>query len=295
MCIRIKKALNALPSPLKDAMQKITTASDFSASIHPEEVEQLRLVSGLSISALQMALLPLAAAYAQVPISNFNVGAIARGESGHLYFGANMEFLGVPLNQSVHAEQSAIAHAWLKGETKINEITINYSPCGHCRQFMNELTGSESLIIRLAENTEKKLHHYLPEPFGPSDLGITTPLLSRVNHGLDCTHDNPLIEAALKAANRAHVPYSNDLCAVAIRAKPAHLFFGMPAENAAFNPSLPPLQVALNAMNLADVPFENMQEAVFIESDKPDVSHFNATREILERLQPQIKITRVSL
>ena len=295
MCTRIKEALNALPSSLKEAMQEITASSNFSASISPEEVEQLRQVSGFSTSALQMALLPVAASYAQVPISNFNVGAIAYGASGRMYFGANMEFIGVPLNQSVHAEQSAIAHAWVKGETKINEITINYSPCGHCRQFMNELNGADTLVIRLAQDAEKTLHHYLPEAFGPRDLGVTTLLLSPVDHGLNCQHENPLVEAALKAANRSHVPYSNNLSALAIRAKPAQLFWGMPAENAAFNPSLPPLQVALNAMNLADVSFENIQEVVFVESDTPDVSHFKASCDILERLQPKTKIIRVSL
>lgn len=63
------------------------------------------------------ALLPLAAACARPDLSHFNVGAIARGVSGRWYFGGNMEFLGATMQQTVHAEQSAISHAWLRGET----------------------------------------------------------------------------------------------------------------------------------------------------------------------------------
>lgn len=50
------------------------------------------------------------------PISEFYVGAIVRGISGRLYLGANMEFTGAQLGQTVHAEQCAISHAWMKGE-----------------------------------------------------------------------------------------------------------------------------------------------------------------------------------
>jgi cytidine deaminase len=61
--------------------------------------------------------------------------------SGNLYFGANMEFPGTTLQQTLHAEQSAVSHAWLRGEKQLTAITVNYTPCGHCRQFMNELNS----------------------------------------------------------------------------------------------------------------------------------------------------------
>lgn len=54
---------------------------------------------------------------ARPDLSHFNVGAIARGVSGRWYFGGNMEFLGATMQQTVHAEQSAISHARLRGET----------------------------------------------------------------------------------------------------------------------------------------------------------------------------------
>jgi cytidine deaminase len=75
--------------------------------------------TGLDEDALAFALLPLAAACARADLSHFNVGAIARGVSGTWYFGGNMEFLGATMQQTVHAEQSAISHAWLRGERSL--------------------------------------------------------------------------------------------------------------------------------------------------------------------------------
>ena len=47
--------------------------------------------------------------------------------------------------QTIHAEQSAISHAWLRNEPRITDIVVNYTPCGHCRQFMNELYQAQDL------------------------------------------------------------------------------------------------------------------------------------------------------
>src|SRR6185369_7517369 len=45
-----------------------------------------------------------AQSYARPLLTNFRVGAVVRGTSGALYLGANLEFPGVGLNQTVHAE-----------------------------------------------------------------------------------------------------------------------------------------------------------------------------------------------
>lgn len=287
-------ALEGLSPAVQNALQKILSSPSFDATISPEDVQHLLKISNLDDAALLLALLPLSASFALTPISNFNVGAIARAQTGRLYFGANMEFLGVQLNQSVHAEQSAISHAWLKGETGITDITINYSPCGHCRQFMNELNGAQNLIIRLPDKQEKTLHQYLPEAFGPNDLGITKGLLCPTNHALTLKAslmEDPLINAALNAANRSHAPYSKNTSGLAIKDINGQIFSGMSAENAAFNPSLPPLQVALNAMNLACASLEKISEVVFIEKENAPISHLQETRQILHVLNPNITFT----
>ncbi len=67
-----------------------------------------------------------AAACARADLSHFNVGAIARGVSGTRYFGGNMEFLGATMQQTVHAEQSAISHAATRRKA-LRAITVNYT------------------------------------------------------------------------------------------------------------------------------------------------------------------------
>lgn len=48
--------------------------------------------------------------------------------------------------------------------------------------------------------------------------------------------------AAIQAANRCHAPYSHSPSGVALELKDGTIFSGSYAENAAFNPTLPPLQ-----------------------------------------------------
>lgn len=282
----INEAIAALPLPLGQAMVGIVESGHFDATIAAADVAMLGILTGLTDANLRVALLPVAAAYAITPISNFHVGAIAQGASGRLYFGANMEFSGVQLNQSVHAEQAAISHAWLKGETLITSITINYSPCGHCRQFMNELNGADELQIQLPETKAQRLHYYLPAAFGPKDLGISQRLLSPAKHDLTITDSDPLINAGLHAANLSHVPYSNNCSGVAIRSQDDRIFSGMTAENAAYNPSLAPLQVALIAMNMADVEFNQIQDVVLVEKGDASTRHLQSTQALLSAIKP---------
>lgn len=46
------------------------------------------------------------------------------------YFGGNMEFLGATMQQTVHAEQSAISHAWLRGEKSPERDYRELHPAG---------------------------------------------------------------------------------------------------------------------------------------------------------------------
>ena len=84
----------------------------------------------------------------------------------------------MPLQQTVHAEQSAITHARLRGEKGLRKVTVNYTPCGHCRQFMNELNSGTDLLIQLPELAAMPLKTLLPHAFGPVDLGIKTRYLT---------------------------------------------------------------------------------------------------------------------
>jgi cytidine deaminase len=78
-------------------------------------------------------------------------------------------------------------------------------------------------------------------PFGPKDLEIKTLLMDEQDHGFPLSGD-ALAQAAIQAANRCHMPYSNSPSGVALELKDGTIFAGSYAENAAFNPTLPPLQ-----------------------------------------------------
>ncbi|MGF1723904.1 cytidine deaminase [Photobacterium nomapromontoriensis] len=294
MHTRVMDALGALPADLASAIKPVLEADNFDATLSPDVFAELLSKTHMTDSECRVALLPLAAAYSVAPISNFFVGAIARGQSGTLYFGANMEFVGACLSQTIHAEQSAISHAWVKGETGIIDITINYSPCGHCRQFMNELTSAKELVVQLPNRDAKSLQEYLPESFGPADLNIDEGLLTAVNHNITTEATEQLVQQACEAANRAHAPYTKNFSGVALKAKDGRTFVGMYAENAAFNPSLLPLQVALINMNMADYPLSEIVEAALVEQANSTISHLADTQTTLEALNPDIPLTYVA-
>ncbi|MFV0447172.1 MAG: cytidine deaminase [Vibrio sp.] len=292
---RIEQALADTQQPIATFLAPIVLADDFDATLSPDQFNQLLSVSKMSDADLRIALLPLAAAFAYVPISKFYVGALARGLSGRIYFGGNMEFSKVQMGQTIHAEQAAISHAWIKGEEGIHDITVNYSPCGHCRQFMNELTTAKSLMIQLPKRDANSLQYYLPESFGPADLGITTVLMHKNNHGYSCEDSNPLVQSAVSALNTSYAPYSENLSGVALQSTSGKCYLGAYAENAAFNPSLPPLQVALIQMRMAGESFDNIEAAALAELNKGSVSHLVDTKATLASLNPQLAVNYIAL
>lgn len=284
-----------LPEAQVDAFKAIFEDADFKGVISEAQFNTLLQATSLNEQELKLALLPFAATYSLAPISNFNVGAIVKGTSNSLYFGANLELAGAQLGQTVHAEQAAISHAWMKGETGIQDITINYSPCGHCRQFMNELTTAETLKVQLPERDEMSLQAYLPESFGPKDLGIESALMSPVDHGFTSEEANELVNSALQALNMSHAPYTKDHSGIAIKAKSGEIVSGSYAENAAFNPSLPPLQVALIQLRLCDIAFSEIEEVALAEMEQGSISHLADTQATLEAIDPDIPIRYVAV
>lgn len=280
---RFHVAFAQLPAALQTALQPLLADDHFPAMFSSAQVETLKRQTGLDDDALAFALLPVAAACARADISHFNVGAVARGVSGNLYFGGNMEFIGATMQQTVHAEQSAITHAWMRGERELVSITVNYTPCGHCRQFMNELNSGATLSIRLPGRQPATLGDYLPDAFGPRDLDIKTLLLDEVDHGF-ALHGDELTQAAIKAANRSHAPYSLAPAGVALELRDGSVLSGSYAENAAFNPSLPPLQAALNLLSLSGYDYSDVQRAVLAERADAPLTQWDATAATLKAL-----------
>ncbi|USD64001.1 cytidine deaminase [Vibrio sp. SCSIO 43136] len=283
-------ALEQMPENLAQPLKAMITDTNYDATLSADQFNQLLTSSGLSDKELRLALLPVAASYANVPLSDFYVGAIARGLSGRLYFGANVELDEVQLGQTVHAEQAAISHAWMKGEQGLKDVTINFSPCGHCRQFMNELNGAENLKIQLPDREEKGLYDYLPEAFGPSDLGIEEALMRPKAKQPELHSDSSLMQSALDALMISHSPYTKNPSGVALQLRDGSVYKGAYAENAAYNPSLPPLQVALVQVRLSGKSFSDITHAALVETNGSKMSHLIDTQGTLEAINPDIEL-----
>ncbi len=280
---RFQAAFAQLAENLQSALAPVLADAHFPALLTAEQVTMLKQATGLDEDALAFALLPLAAACARADLSHFNVGAIARGVSGTWYFGGNMEFLGATMQQTVHAEQSAISHAWLRGEKALSAITVNYTPCGHCRQFMNDLNSGLQLRINLPGRAPHTLGDYLPDAFGPKDLEIKTLLMDEQDHGYALSGDD-LNQAAIRAANKSHTPYSKSPSGVALQCRDGRIFSGSYAENAAFNPTLPPLQGALNLLSLNGYDYPDIQRAILAEIADAPLIQWDATAATLKAL-----------
>ena len=238
------------------------------ARIELEQVAAL-LAAGDTVDEVMCRSLPWAVAFSDAPVSGFAVGAIAAGASGALYAGANLEFAGLPLAASVHAEQSAVVNAWMHGERAIRAIAASAAPCGHCRQFLVELGDPRNLTVLVPQQPPATLAELLPQAFGPHDLGVAA-------DGLLAAHDAPidahidandeLARAALAAAHASYAPYTRAYAGIALRLAGGKIVTGRYAESAAYNPSLPALQAALAQLALAHTDRSTIVEAVLIEA-----------------------------
>ncbi|WP_448189615.1 cytidine deaminase [Azospirillum sp. sgz301742] len=260
-------ALAGLPADVADALRGLIASGEFRGAI--ADAERL---SGPA------ALLPLAALYARPPISGFRVGAVALGLSGALYLGANIEFPGQALSCSVHAEQAAVANAWANGERGLSALAVSAAPCGYCRQFLNELANPPGIL--LPNRPAVPLAALLPDAFGPRDLGVAGGLMEPADHGLVIPDADPLVQAALAAANASYAPYTGAHAGVALRTADGAVFQGRYAENAAFNPGMAPLQAAVAQFVLSGRRIEEVTAAALVEHPAKS-SHADATRTLL--------------
>ncbi len=242
------------------------------------------IAAGSAIEQLMLDLIPLAKTFAIPPISNFFVGVVALGGSGSLYFGANYEFPGHALTFCIHGEQAATVQALSFNETGIEMLAISAAPCGYCRQFLNELTTAPTLKIILPNAPATPLTVLLPAAFGPIDLGVTGGLMSPQSHGmtLAMTDADDAVRAALDAANRSYAPYSASYAGVALKTSDGAIVTGSVAENAAFNPSMSPLEAAVvNLVIGAGRKYSDIVDAVLVEARDSKASQSGVTREIL--------------
>jgi cytidine deaminase len=281
----------------QELLAKILDAPDFGGRIRKAEADQLEKLEAKPGNQIMLGLLPVAQLYSLPPISNYRVGVVVRGASGSLYLGANLELAGQPLGSAVHAEQAACSIAYMYGETGLDAIAVTAAPCGHCRQFLEELSPSGELPVMITGKEPVALKALLPSAFSPRDLGMTTGALppSRAAIALNGSHaaENKSLAKALEAACRAYAPYSKARSGVAVMTADGTVYSGSYIENVAFNPSLPPLQVALISMLRARKNYSDIKEVTLVELDDAVISQKAAMEAILSSIAPNARFRRV--
>ncbi|CAM8890267.1 unnamed protein product [Rhodiola kirilowii] len=242
---------------------------------------------------------------ARPPISKFHVGAVGLGSSGRIFFGVNLEFPGLPLHHSVHAEQFLITNLSLHNEPRLDYIAVSSAPCGHCRQFLQEIRSAPHIQILITQDDSNDqfnpLSEILPQRFGPHDLlDESAPLL------LECRHNgltliasplpnktigtkpiSDLAKEALEAANKSHAPYSSSPSGVALVDDEGRVYKGWYMESAAYNPSLGPVQAAIVAYIVGGGDgYERIVGGVLVEKEVAAVKQEDSARMMLQAVSP---------
>lgn len=258
------------------------------AFLMAEEVKALVGTMRITVEELIEFLLPWTAGKAVVPVSKFKVGAVCRGDTGNLYFGANIEFAGQSLQTTVHAEQSCIANAMFHGENGIRALAVTATPCGHCRQFLNELNAASALKIQIPGSEPTVLADLLPINFGPQDLKVDKRMLDEQRHGLSLPDPmaDPLVDKALQAANTCYAPYTSSFAGVALQTRNGQVFTGHYLENAAFNPGLLPMQACLSNMLMAGRSYPEIDRVVLVQAGHSTVNHVETSQALLKSVTP---------
>jgi cytidine deaminase len=289
-------ALSKFSEQSRERLLHLAKEPGFSGQIPAAEVKALCDSERKSTDALMIALLPLARTYSRPPISNYYVGAVACGISGNLYLGANIEFPGHSLGFSVHAEQSALSNVYMHSDGGLSSIAVTAAPCGHCRQFMNELSPDGTIQVLLDGKPAVKLSSLLPMAFGPKDLGVTSAAfpVKEADLMLPKQAADELTVAALGAARKSYAPYTKARSGVAIGTRPGRVYQGAYIENAAYNPSLPPLQTALVALIVAGESYSAISEVVLVEVEGAPISQKSVAGAVLSAIAPAVKLRVVT-
>ena len=255
------------------------------------------------IRELMLLLVPYARTIARPPISNFFIGAVAlERETGDLVIGGNVEFPGANLGEAIHGEQFLSARVFSRG-TSIATIALEAAPpCGHCRQFLAEFQNGLDLDIITLRGHRIVLRDLLPWAFSPADLGEAgvTPLVpGSIRQELavvawDTGVSHAIQDALVAAGRRAYVPYSRAPSAVVLASADGSLVTGAALENAAFNPSLGPLQVALVNWIAAGRAYDEIELAVLGGVETGAVDYARDLPNLLATVAPKARYQQVA-
>lgn len=99
-----------------------------------------------------------------------------------------------------------------------------------------------------------------------------------------------LCDAAVKAANKSHCPYSHGYCGAAILLSNGKVFTGSYLEDAAFNPSITPLASALICCHISGSSIKDIQRAVFVGIQGSGFKYDMISRELLASVAPGVPL-----
>jgi cytidine deaminase len=119
-----------------------------------------------------------AANAAYVPYSSFPVGAALLADDGTVTSGCNVENASYGL--TICAERTAVVAAVSDGHRAFRAVAVSApraqltSPCGACRQFLNEFRPQSGDMLVILDDGETGLEipltELLPRAFGPHQL-----------------------------------------------------------------------------------------------------------------------------
>ncbi|CAN1340665.1 Cytidine deaminase 1 [Linum perenne] len=222
-----------------------------------------------TVANLLPSLVKSAQSLARPPISNYHVGVVGLGSSGRIFFGANIEFPGLPLNNSIHAEQFLITNLDLNAE--FEDLST----------FLPHRFGPDNLLHKdvplILERHDNKLSLISPNS-NPSSVA---------NGNLN----GELKLEALEAANRSHAPYSMCPSGVALMDSEGKVYRGSYMESAAYNPSLGPVQAAIVAYIVGGgAGYERIVAAALVEKEGVAVRQEGTARLIMSTVAPKCEV-----
>jgi len=157
----------------------------------PEEIEREKTWIAKEIDAIGLPWLENLAHTAAIarrrtysPQSHYGVGAATLDIGGEEHSGQNIEI--TTFSETGHAEEQSMKNAIDKdvvkrmGRAFVRAVAVSHegdtSPCGRCRQIMEEFTDNNALVVVADPQGEIRritsLRILLPDAFGPKDLGI---------------------------------------------------------------------------------------------------------------------------
>lgn len=303
--ITAAQLIEHLPDVSGDSIEqllKVVNRPKFNGIIAKSDVDEIRSREQCSLDELMITLLPLARLFAQPSVSQYHVGIVALASSGNFCLGANIEAPGSPLGLTVHGEQAAIVNALVHGEDSITSLALTAAPCGHCRQFLYEMHNRSDLRFLIDEKPATRtstLHELLPDPFGPQDLKLKSALFDSSKHDLrlDSESSDSLTLLALEACRNSYAPYTESYSAVGVRIVDGSMYSGFCVENAAYNPSISPMQAACVQLAFSGVDFSDITDVVLIEVRDAKISQNAVTKQILNVIAPnaELKIVHASV